>query len=81
MLFRSDGTVRDAAERLAAELASLPQACLRNDRTSAIESAELGHDAAMAREFELGMSSLADPALLAGVSRFREGAGRGGAPA
>jgi len=35
----------------------------------------------MAREFELGMTSLADPALLAGVTRFREGAGRGGAPA
>ena len=76
-----DGTVREAAERLAAELATLPQACLRNDRRSAIESVSLGHDAAMAREFELGMASLADPGLLAGVARFRAGAGRGGAPA
>jgi len=76
-----DSTARDAAEQLAAELAALPQACLRNDRASALESAELGHDPAMAREFELGMASLADPALLAGVTRFREGAGRGGAPA
>jgi len=76
-----DGTVREAAERLAAELAALPQACLRNDRRSAIESVSLGHDAAMAREFELGMASLADPGLLAGVARFRAGAGRGGAPA
>jgi len=76
-----DGTVREAAERLAAELAALPQACLRNDRRSAIESVSLGHDAAMAREFELGMASLADPGLLAGVARFCAGAGRGGAPA
>src|SRR5689334_16965065 len=30
------GTARDAAEALAAELAALPQACLRNDRMSAI---------------------------------------------
>ena len=76
-----DGTAREAAERLAADLAGLPQACLRNDRTSAIESLSLDHDAAMAREFEFGMASLADPALLAGVTRFRGGAGRGGAPA
>jgi len=75
------GTAREEAERLAAELAALPQACLRNDRMSAIESISLDHDAAMAGEFAHGLASLADPALLAGVTRFREGAGRGGAPA
>jgi hypothetical protein len=48
---------------------------------SAIESMALDHDAAMAGEFAYGMASLADPALVAGVSRFRDGAGRGGAPA
>jgi len=74
------GTAREEAERLAAELAALPQACLRNDRMSAIESISLDHDAAMAGEFAHGLASLADPALLAGVTRFREGAGRGGAP-
>src|SRR5262245_31242933 len=31
------GTAREAAEALAAELAALPQTCLRNDRLSAIE--------------------------------------------
>ncbi len=74
------GGAREAAEALARELAALPQTCLRNDRLSAIESASLEHDAAMAREYGLGMASLADPALIAGVTRFREGAGRGGAP-
>ncbi len=76
-----DGGAREAAERLAAELAELPRACLRNDRMSAIESVSLDHDSAMAAEFAHGMASLADPALTAGVTRFREGAGRGGAPA
>jgi enoyl-CoA hydratase len=75
------GDAREAAEALARELAALPQACLRNDRLSAIESVSLDHDAAMAREYAHGMASLADPELIAGVTRFREGAGRGGAPA
>ncbi len=75
------GTARAAAEALAAELAGLPQTCLRNDRMSAIESVSLDHDSAMAGEFTHGMASLSDPSLLAGVTRFREGAGRGGAPA
>jgi enoyl-CoA hydratase/carnithine racemase len=75
------GTARAAAEALAAELAALPQACLRNDRMSAIESVSLDHDSAMAGEFTHGLASLSDPSLLAGVTRFREGAGRGGAPA
>ena len=68
-------------EQLAAELAALPQACLRHDRMSAIESAGLDHDSAMAGEFAHGMASLSDPSLIAGVTRFRDGAGRGGAPA
>jgi len=75
------GDARPAAERLAGELAALPQACLRGDRMSAIESMPLGQEAAMAGEFTHGMASLADPALVAGVSRFRDGAGRGGAKA
>ena len=75
------GGARQAAEQLAGELAALPQACLRHDRMSAIESVSAGHDAAMAGEFAHGMASLSDPALIAGVARFREGTGRGGAPA
>lgn len=75
------GGAREAAEALARELAALPQACLRNDRMSAIESVSLDHDAAMAAEFAHGLASLADPTLINGVARFRDGAGRGGAPA
>jgi enoyl-CoA hydratase len=75
------GEARAAAERLAGELAALPHACLRGDRMSALESLSLPHDDAMAGEFRHGMASLSDPEVLAGLSRFRGGAGRGGAPA
>lgn len=75
------GEARDAAEQLARELAALPQACLRGDRMSAVESVSLDHDAAMANELRHGLASLSDPGLLTGVTRFRDGAGRGGEPA
>ena len=74
------GEARAAAERLAGELAALPQACLRGDRMSALESLSLPRDDAMAGEFRHGMASLSDPEVFAGLSRFRGGAGRGGAP-
>jgi enoyl-CoA hydratase len=75
------GQARAEAERLAADLAALPQACLRGDRLSALESVGLDHAAAMAGEFTRGMASLADPAAADGAAGFRAGAGRGGAPA
>ncbi len=75
------GTVRAAAEQLAAELAALPQACLRNDRLSAIESAALDYDAAMANEYRHGLASLGDPEVTANVTSFRDGAGRHGTSA
>ncbi len=76
-----NGRARAAAEELALQIAALPQDCLRSDRLSAIESLSLGHDEAMAGEFRRGMAVLAGPDMVAGVSRFRGGAGRGGAPA
>jgi enoyl-CoA hydratase len=73
------GTARAAAEQLAGQLAASPQTCLRGDRMSTIESMSVDHEAAMTNEFARGMVSLGDPALAIGVSRFRDGAGRGGA--
>ncbi len=75
------GSAREQAEELALEIAAFPQACLRADRASAIESMSLSFTDAMANEFAHGMAALADPAVLEGVSRFRGGAGRGGTPA
>src|ERR1700683_2790756 len=74
----SKGTAREAAERLPAALALLPQTCLRQDRLSTIESLSLGHDDAIANEFAPGMTSFSDPAMLQGVMSFRHGAGRHG---
>lgn len=75
------GDAREEAERLAAQIAAFPQTCMRNDRESALESLSLSFGDAMANEFAHGMTTLDDPAVIEGVSRFRGGAGRGGAPA
>jgi enoyl-CoA hydratase len=75
------GDAREEAERLAAQIAAFPQACLRSDRASAMESLSLGVADGMANEFRHGVATLADPAVVEGVSRFRGGAGRGGTPA
>jgi len=75
------GKAREAAEQLAAELASLPQTCLRNDRLSALESVSLSEQAALAAEFAHGQQSLNAPALTTGLTSFRAGAGRHGHPA
>jgi enoyl-CoA hydratase len=75
------GQARVAAEALARQIAALPQTCLRTDRQSAIEGLSLGDADAMANEFRLGMTALADPGLIDQIGRFRAGAGRGGKPA
>ena len=71
------GQARAAAESLAAEIAAFPQICMRGDRRSAIEGVELDHDAAMARELELGMAALSAESL-AGATLFSSGKGRHG---
>jgi enoyl-CoA hydratase len=75
------GGARAAAEKLARDLAALPQECLRSDRMAAIEGLSLDFGGAMSNEFRHGLEILAGPDMIEGVSRFRGGAGRGGAPA
>ncbi|SUA73471.1 Carnitinyl-CoA dehydratase [Nocardia otitidiscaviarum] len=74
------GESRRAAEELAAQLATLPQTCLRSDRMSVLEQDGLDETAALRNEFRHGMTALADGAL-DGAQRFAAGAGRGGRPA
>ena len=69
-----------AAQALAAELAALPQTCLRHDRLSVLEQEGLDEEAALRAEFAHGQISLAADAP-AGAARFTAGAGRHGAPA
>jgi len=72
------GDARPAAERLAREIAGLPQECMRNDRRSAHDQLGLALDEAIRHEFALGLKSLASSELSAGLGRFRGGQGRHG---
>jgi enoyl-CoA hydratase len=74
------GAALTDARALAHDLARLPQVCLRNDRRSAYEQAGLDLDAAMHREYELGVDTLSSPEFAAGIARFAGGEGRHGAP-
>jgi enoyl-CoA hydratase len=71
------GQSRRVAEEWAAELARLPQTCLRQDRLSLLEQEGLDEEEALAVEFRHGMVSL--PEAAAGVARFTAGEGRHGA--
>jgi enoyl-CoA hydratase len=73
------GRSRTAAEELAAELARLPQGCLRSDRLSALH--QWGRAEAEAMDFEFGSLSRVAAETLAGAKRFADGAGRHGEPA
>jgi enoyl-CoA hydratase len=72
------GTSRAAAEELAAEIASFPQTCMRQDRLSALEQDGLGERDAIRSELAHGRISLASPEIAEGVGRFQSGAGRHG---
>jgi enoyl-CoA hydratase len=70
------GTAIAAAQRLAAELAELPQTCLRNDRLSVREQHGLDEPAAGANELRHGLASLRE--VESGIAAFRGGRGRHG---
>ncbi len=74
------GGARDAAIALAEELAALPQACLRNDRASALAQWSLSPEDALRFEARIGLNSLLSGAA-EGAARFVAGAGRGGVKA
>lgn len=67
-----------AAEALARRIAAFPQACLRNDRRSALEQWGLNEDDALRNEFRLGVETLASGESVSGAQQFRGGAGRSG---
>jgi enoyl-CoA hydratase len=74
----ASGSTRAEAEALAAQLAGLPQACMRNDRLSVLDQHGLEEQEALRVELEHGMRSLQADAL-EGAARFAGGAGRHGA--
>jgi enoyl-CoA hydratase len=72
------GTALDAAIELAEEIANFPQGCLHSDRASVLGQWGLDHEAAMAREFELGVATIASGETRSGAARFAGGRGRHG---
>jgi enoyl-CoA hydratase len=73
------GQARQAAEQLAAELAALPQQCMRSDRLSALHQWGMAESEALDYEFA-SISRVAAEAM-EGAGRFAGGAGRHGAAA
>jgi enoyl-CoA hydratase len=71
------GKAREAAVKLAHQIAAFPQTCLRGDRKSAIEQFDLSFEQAIANEFKHGLRSLEKEAET-GAARFAKGAGRHG---
>ncbi len=72
------GTALDHAVAWGRELAALPQACMRNDRASALAQWDLPVAEALVSEYRFGLDSLASPDAAAGATRFASGAGRSG---
>lgn len=71
------GQSRQAAEELAAQLAALPQQCLRSDRLSALH--QWGTTESEALDFEFASISRVAAEANEGAGRFAAGAGRHGA--
>ena len=75
------GEALAGALRLAAELAALPQLCMRNDRLTVHLQWGLALSEALRMEALRGMGTLLSGESQAGAARFRDGAGRHGTPA
>ena len=73
-----DGTCREEAEKLAAQIAEFPQVCLRQDRLSAHEQFSLSLPDALHNELRRGLESLKSPELPAALARYVSGHGRHG---
>jgi enoyl-CoA hydratase len=75
------GMALDGAGELAAQLAALPQGCLRSDRHSAHRQWDLPLTDALRLETELGLEVIRSGETQAGAARFAAGAGRHGTSA
>ena len=67
------GEALRAAVALAHEIAANPQAAMRSDRMSSYEQWSLDLDAALGREYELGIATIRDGEMRDGVERFNAG--------
>jgi enoyl-CoA hydratase len=70
------GQAREAAEKLAHEIARFPQGAVRADRRSAYETHGLSVREALKREWQNGMPTMVE--AVSGAGRFATGKGRHG---
>jgi enoyl-CoA hydratase len=73
----SGGALAMALE-LAAEIGSYPQACMKNDRMSALEQWTMGEGDALVNETRHGLATIGSGETMMGAARFRAGEGRHG---
>jgi enoyl-CoA hydratase len=73
-----EGTCIEQAQMLAKQIASFPQLCMRNDRTSAYKQWGMSERDALGQEFTLGKQTLDSGESKEGAARFAQGQGRGG---
>ena len=73
------GSALTEAQTLARQLTGFPQGCMRSDRESAYSQWDLGLDAALENETQLGLNVIRSGETLDGASRFAKGEGRHGA--
>jgi enoyl-CoA hydratase len=69
------GRALDEAVRMAEEIASFPQLCMRSDRWSSLEQWELSLEAALSNEFRRGVEVLSSGEATEGATRFARGEG------
>ena len=72
------GKALETAMELAAQIARMPQQCMRSDRASAYEQWSLDSDDALKNEFRRGMDVVTGSEMRQGVKNFMQGAGRHG---
>ncbi len=73
-----DGQARQAAEKLASQIALFPQRCMRSDRLSAYEQWDMPVEAALQNEFKHGMEIIESGETLVGAQSFAAGKGKHG---
>ncbi len=67
------GSARKEAEKLALEISSFPQKCMRSDREALYRGLGLDINEALALEFQLGMKVMESGETVTGARRFEEG--------
>lgn len=72
------GTAKVEAEKLAAQIASFPQVCMKSDREAVYKGLDLEFEKAMDLEFRLGLQVIESGETKEGATHFTNGKGRHG---